>query len=33
MAAIEWDKDIDATLARAKSLKKPVLVDFSAAPM
>lgn len=30
--AMQWDKDADAALAKAKSMKKPLLVDFSAAP-
>jgi len=30
---IEWTKDVDAALADAKTNSKPVLVDFSAAPM
>jgi hypothetical protein len=30
--AVEWKKDADAALAEAKSTKKPLLVDFSAAP-
>jgi TolA-binding protein len=29
---VQWNKDADATLAEAKSSKKPVLIDFSAAP-
>jgi len=29
---VQWRKDADAALAEAKSSKKPVLVDFSAAP-
>lgn len=33
MAAIEWRKDADAALAEAKQQRKPVLADFSAAPM
>lgn len=33
MATIEWLKDSDAALAKAKATGKPVLVDFSAAPM
>jgi hypothetical protein len=33
MAGIEWNQDIDAALARARDLQKPILVDFSAAPM
>ena len=31
--AIEWKKDVDAALAEARSAKKPVLLDYSAAPM
>jgi hypothetical protein len=30
--AVEWKKDADAALADAKDSKKPLLVDFSAAP-
>ena len=30
--AVQWNKDADAALAEAKANKKPVLVDFSAAP-
>ena len=30
--AVEWKKEADAALAEAKSTKKPLLVDFSAAP-
>ena len=30
--AVEWKKDADAALSEAKSTKKPLLVDFSAAP-
>jgi uncharacterized protein YyaL (SSP411 family) len=30
--AVNWNKDADAALAEAKETKKPVLVDFSAAP-
>ena len=33
MAQIKWRHDVDAALADAKSQKKPVLVDFTAAPM
>jgi hypothetical protein len=33
MATIEWLKDVGAALARAKTAQKPVLLDFSAAPM
>lgn len=29
---VEWNKDADAALAEAKDSKKPLLVDFSAAP-
>jgi len=29
---INWIKDADAALAAAKTNKKPLLVDFSAAP-
>jgi hypothetical protein len=30
--AVEWNKDVDAALANAKATKKPLLLDFSAAP-
>ena len=30
---VQWNKDADAALAEAKSKKKPVLIDFSAAPL
>jgi hypothetical protein len=30
--AVNWIKDIDQGLAKAKTEHKPVLVDFSAAP-
>jgi hypothetical protein len=30
---VEWRKDIDAGLAEARAQHKPVLLDFSAAPM
>ena len=30
--AVEWKKDADAALSEAKAAKKPLLVDFSAAP-
>jgi thioredoxin family protein len=30
--AVHWIKDIDAALNQAKAQKKPLLVDFSAAP-
>jgi hypothetical protein len=30
--AVKWNKDADAALQEAKASKKPLLVDFSAAP-
>jgi hypothetical protein len=33
MAAISWIKDVNAALTNAKAERKPVLLDFSAAPM
>jgi hypothetical protein len=30
--AVQWNKDVDAALTQAKTDKKPVLIDFSAAP-
>jgi uncharacterized protein YyaL (SSP411 family) len=33
VATISWLKDVDAAFAAAKTRGKPVLVDFSAAPM
>jgi hypothetical protein len=30
---IAWQKDVDAALKTAASSNKPVLLDFSAAPM
>jgi hypothetical protein len=30
--AVEWNKDADAALSQAKAEKRPLLVDFSAAP-
>jgi Thioredoxin-like len=30
--AVQWSKDVDAALQQAKQQKKPVLLDFSAAP-
>ena len=33
MADISWNKDIDAAFAQARQDNKPVLLDFSAAPM
>ena len=32
MATIEWLKDVDQALAKAKVEHKPILLDFSAAP-
>jgi uncharacterized protein YyaL (SSP411 family) len=29
---VQWNKDADAALAKAKATNKPLLVDFSAAP-
>ena len=29
---VNWIKDADAALAQAKESKKPLLIDFSAAP-
>lgn len=31
--AIQWKHDLDQALERARSAKRPVLLDFSAAPM
>lgn len=31
--AINWSKDADGALAEAKRQQKPLLIDFSAAPM
>ena len=31
--SIDWNKDIDAALQQASEAGKPVLLDFSAAPM
>ena len=33
MPEIHWVKDVDAALTEAKAERKPVLLDFSAAPM
>ena len=33
MAKIEWLRDADEGLAKARATGKPVLLDFSAAPM
>ncbi len=30
--AVNWNKDADTALAGAKEQKKPLLIDFSAAP-
>lgn len=30
---VSWNKDVDAAIGEAKSSKKPLLLDFSAAPM
>ena len=30
--AVNWNKDADAALEEAKTAKKPLLIDFSAAP-
>jgi uncharacterized protein YyaL (SSP411 family) len=30
---VEWIKDVDAALAQARQQNKPLLLDFSAAPM
>ena len=32
MPDIRWLKDVDAALMEARAARKPVLVDFSAAP-
>ena len=29
---VQWNKDVDSALAAAKAAKKPLLIDFSAAP-
>lgn len=31
--AIQWKHDLDAALQRARDAEKPILLDFSAAPM
>jgi len=33
MATIPWIREVDAALVKAASEGKPVLLDFSAAPM
>ena len=30
--AVQWKKDVDAALTEAKAARKPLLLDFSAAP-
>jgi hypothetical protein len=30
--AVVWQKDVDAAVAEAKASKRPLLIDFSAAP-
>jgi hypothetical protein len=30
--SVQWNKDADAALAEARASKRPLLVDFSAAP-
>ena len=30
--SVQWNKDADVALEEAKTKKKPVLIDFSAAP-
>ncbi len=29
---VQWKNDVDAALAEAKQQKRPLLIDFSAAP-
>jgi len=29
---VQWNKDADAALTEAKAKRKPLLIDFSAAP-
>jgi len=31
--AIEWDRDLDTQLTKAREADRPILLDFSAAPM
>ena len=31
--SIEWGKDVDEALKKARESKRPLLLDFSAAPM
>lgn len=30
--AVNWSRDVDASIARAKEERRPLLIDFSAAP-
>ena len=30
--SVQWKKEVDAALTEAKAAKKPLLLDFSAAP-
>lgn len=30
---IQWNHDLEAQLSRARETEKPILLDFSAAPM
>ena len=30
--AVNWSRDVDSSLARAKEEGRPLLIDFSAAP-
>jgi hypothetical protein len=32
LMAIEWSKDVDAALVQAAESKRPLLIDFTAAP-
>ncbi len=32
MAQIAWNKDVDQALQQGKAARKPILIDFSAAP-
>jgi len=31
--SITWNKDVDVALSEARSSKRPLLLDFNAAPM
>jgi len=33
MSEIRWLRDVDAALQEAKATQKPILIDFTAAPM